>query len=122
MKTELTYKQTIDLISLGVPKEKASGTIKVFDEDDTLFCTCPNFKLDDFLNGEILPKEIKKGYSIYLLQITMDKARCMVKYKEGDYSWLCSFIEEELIDALYELACWYYGEYLKMKRNEKEIL
>lgn len=120
MKTELTYKQTIDLIALGVPKEKANGILKIFDKDDTLSCTCPNFKLEDFLKEEILPKDllfdnsdkdsfmefgmiynpILEEWSVYYTCLH-DKYRGVTIVKR----------DKELIDALYQLAYWYYENY-----------
>ena len=138
MKTRLTKEQSQHLIDLGVPKELASETVKVFDEDDTLSYTCPIFKLEDFLNGEILPKEIEKhnkkwrlfmsfipaiddvseewivGYKGYPLT---HKGLSNEEYQEILDSEFKFELAKELIDALYQLACWYYGEYLKSKSN-----
>ena len=98
MKTELTTEQSKHLIGLGAPDEKASlcGYRKN-----------PIFKLADLL--EILPKKID------------GKNRIIESDVKGHFAYYCGAIEiigwrhaeEELIDALYQLACWYYGEYLK---------
>lgn len=122
MKTELTKEESQHLLDLGVPKEKASGTFKVFDDDDTLFYTQPIFKLEDFLNGEILPKEIEVDKSPYdeicyyvLMMHPLGKQWEVSYYDDDNVDYLFGGIRthEEPINALYQLTCWYYGEYLK---------
>ena len=116
MKTELTREQSQHLIDLGVPKEKASE----YESEGSGFWATTNyypiFKLEDFLNGEILPKEIPSGY-IYKLTITCDDNKYKVGYKSETTRHLGISINEvwaeELIDALYRLTCWYYEDFLK---------
>lgn len=109
MKTKLTEKESQHLINLGVPKEKAGISEDMYGP--------VLFKLEDFLNEEILPKEIEIDGEI--AELSMDwnykpKRWCAA------YSWYSDEFEtweEELIDALYKLAIWYYGEYLKNKKK-----
>lgn len=120
MKDTLTTAESQHLISLGVPKEKASGFEYIgeleYDVCDNYFDNpinkkAPIFTLTDLL--EILPKEIgdrnriiesgSKGHFAYYVGIN------------GVIGWKPA--EEELIDALYQLACWYYGEYLKSEEK-----
>lgn len=114
MKTELTKEQSQHLIDLGVPKEKASDIEEYSDPvSQWTHRGAPIFKLEDFLNGEILPKEID------------DRNRIIESGPRGHFAYYIGIYgaigwkpaEEELIDALYELACWYYGEYLKSKKK-----
>lgn len=106
MKIELTREESQHLLDLGVPKEKAS----IWNKDKIIF------KLDDFLNGEILPKEITHDGYIYKLTMTCGN-RCEVRYETEHIYHLGTYIKEELIDSLYELTCWYYGEYLKSEKK-----
>lgn len=134
MKTRLTREESQHLIDLGVPKEKASGkyivprgkpivtSVGVLNETDEIY---PIFKLEDFLNGDILPKEIKPKNSWQ----SADYYELVLIYTKEDewdanyYSWNCgeflSNIPEnpELVNSLYRLACWYYGEYLKSEKK-----
>lgn len=105
MKTELTFIQSQHLLDLGIPKEKASIHTK-----DIII-----FKLEDFLNGEILPKEIEKGGYVLTMYGNVVGYAFGVEY-EG-LIWNVYFKSKELIDALYQLTCWYYGEYLKSKKK-----
>ena len=127
MKTELTVEQSQLLIELGVPKEKASA----FDYMDSGKSVggvemppirVPVFNLEDFLNGEILPKIIvteKGNCSLRIKYVHLnDKIQAEVCYPAiWDFPTYLNhsptYFKEELIDALYELACWYYGKYLK---------
>lgn len=132
MKTELTYKQTVELIDLGVPIEKASGK-GYFESVVGCYHT---FKLEDLLNEEILPKEIEipvfyddleepEYYIKYRIAFEWDSSNFTqiepqynAFYKEIAFvhgGYLAKFSSEELIDSLYQLACWYYGEFLKNK-------
>lgn len=130
MKIELTKEQSQHLISLGVPKEKASGiNTDNFDNiillaaeaiangngDKTIrSLSSPIFKLEDFLNGEILPKEIETKNGDVWLDIQMMNDGVCVSYEYTGHGGCIGYGEgDELIDALYSLACWYYGEYLK---------
>lgn len=113
MKTILTSEQTKYLIDLGVPKEKASGRLSY-----GFAGSYPIFKLEDFLNGEILPTEIEDDESNWWMEFSM-------QYSAPQQKWFVAYhalnedgvsfvrYSEELIDALYELTCWYYGKYLK---------
>ena len=137
MKTQLTREESRHLLDLGVPKEKASGIdIDNFDNmvllaaeakgngngDKTIrSLSTPIFKLEDFLNGEILPKEImlEKQHGLdFGWDFCLNK--WVARYCDEDalcpyeYAW---YLKEELIDALYQLACWYYGEYLKSEKK-----
>ena len=129
MKTELTKEQSQHLIDLGVPKEKASAAISestaYWDLREGIgywadIIYCPIFKLEDFLNREILPKVLYKGGLTYAYNLVMcwreEEKKWRVGYDAiGDNMGYLS--APELIEAVYELACWYYGEYLK---SEKE--
>ena len=133
MKTRLTCEESRHLIDLGVPKEKASKVAwaqirdakgneipeieqykGVSDKPFSAmhvgfqsFSTDDIFALDDFLNGEILPKELGKGGPYLTIY------RNMVGYASGlEYEgliWEVSFKSDELIDALYYLAAWHYS-------------
>ena len=117
MKTALTPKESKHLISLGVPKEKASE----IECDQWEECT-PIFSLEDFLNGEILPKETEGKYGTSVLVMTFGGSDLISNIQEW-FAYYDGIIEsyryhaEELIDALYQLACWYYGEYLKSEKK-----
>lgn len=115
MKIRLTREESQHLIDLGAPKEKASeNTLETRDYCPPYMNTIrdmsyPIFTLTDLL--EILPKEIAKGQNI-----EMDW---------GSDIWSVNYVNnissisqaEELIDALYKLTCWYYGEYLKKEKK-----
>lgn len=121
MKEQLTKEQSQHLIELGVPKDKASrcisegGNSDVFRVDGgyitkrgTVYSI---FTLIDLL--EILPKEIKNRNDI-----NMEWHSLMECYVVGYGSIETSRrFAKELIDALYELACWYYGVYLKSEKK-----
>lgn len=98
MKTELTKEQSQHLIDLGIPKEKASGKISY-----GFAGSYPIFELDDFLNGEILPKKIEINEIDWGLFFAWDYTRKV--YLVG-YNNRNSFYSKELIDALYELTIW----------------
>ncbi|MCH5167569.1 MAG: hypothetical protein J1F35_06700 [Erysipelotrichales bacterium] len=129
MKTRLTTEQSQHLIGLGVPKEKASGiNIDNFDSmillaaeaigngngDKTIrSLSSPIFQLDDFLNGEILPKEISYDNKLYELHIDWMNSAWWTSYQwdgiKGSSTLECK--SEELIDALYKLTCGYYDKF-----------
>ena len=147
MKTELTKEESQHLIDLGVPKEKASGIITENDafiySIDGGYVTeggvdYPIFKLEDLLNGKAIPKEIEipvfydgleepEYYTKYRIAFEWDsnnfqetEPQYNAFYKEIAFvpgGYLAKFSSEELIDALYELTCWYYGEYLKSEKK-----
>lgn len=111
MKTELTIQESENLFALGIPKEKAS---KLF---PTMYpLEQPHvFTLTDLL--EILTKEI---YADINCKFRMESwvVECTVIWDVQYVGIAESFIQnKELIDALYELACWYYGEYLKSEKK-----
>lgn len=112
MKTKLTKEESQHLIDLGVPKEKASDKISYgFAGYYSIF------RIEDFLNEEILPKEIEVNGEIAELCFDWNSK---AKRWCAAYSWMCEEYEaweEELIDAFYQLACWYYSDYLKNRIN-----
>lgn len=121
MKAKLIPEESQHLIDLGVPKEKASLILPTDSyeiEDISIINGVPIFKLEDFLNGEILPKEIETKDGDVCLDIQMMNETCCVSY-EYIFSGGCIayYEEKELIDALYKLACWYYGEFLKQNKQ-----
>lgn len=133
MKTQLTKEQSQHIINLGVPKEKASMSFQEGwkEYENGIFekgITYPIFRLTDLL--EILPKELKLPIKTYIdqpanLVITGFEGEWSVEYEYMDeekrFLSYISFDDWELIEALYQLVCWYYGEHLKMKRNERKL-
>ena len=118
MKTRLTTEQSQHLINLGVPKEKASDIEEYSDPvSQWIHRGAPIFTLEDFLNGKILPWWIEFGNDKYGLSIKYNPfgSKHEAYYDSLFYSF--DFCKEELIDALYELACWYYGEYLRSEKK-----
>ena len=115
MKTKLVTKQSQHLIDLGVPKEKATEVMFNPNNDDYDFV----FSLEDFLNGEILPKEIETENGKFYLDIQMTNEICSVSYKHIDHhgGWIAYYVAKELINALYLLTYWYYGEFLKSEKK-----
>lgn len=119
MKEELTIEESKTLIKLGAPAKKASryGFIAMEDEIGDGEVELPKvhgpiFTLYDIL--EILPKHV----GIHPLEIEAMSDESWFAYYPTYYdSSMCAV---ELIDALYKLACWYYGEFKKVKRNENE--
>ena len=101
MKDRLTKEESAHLISLRVPKEKATGNyseIEMFDY--------PIFTLTDLL--EILPKAVHKDdlaydYNLELLWQEDMKGWLTTYDAIGDNAG--SIFEIELIDALYRLLC-----------------
>lgn len=128
MKKRLNRDESQHLIDLGVPKEKASGTFITIPSTDNgsrrrvRGNQQPIFKLEDFLNGEILPKEIECEFGISPIVMTFGGSDLIPNIQEW-FAYYDGIIEtyqfhaKELIDALYQLACWYYGEYLKSKKK-----
>lgn len=122
MKTRLTKEQTQHLFKLGVPKTMASDSIREYDENETYPSyldhpkgkVYPIFTLTDLL--EIFPKEMEvedeNRYQLYNFTIEGHEDYWEVSYYTRD-EYLNSSINGELIDALYEFTCWYYGEFLK---------
>lgn len=105
MKTELTTEQSLHLIELGVPKEKASELQEW--EDDLSKWTHrgdPIFTLTDLL--EILPKEIKIENKEYRLITEFSSQYTFAFYYRGNTPSLGRQLNEEFIDALYELTVW----------------
>ena len=118
MKTRLTTVESQHLIDLGVPKEKASGEIIESIHQQEYNEPRPKiFKLEDFLNGEILPIEIE---TYKICPFSMESW-----FVEGTSLWDVQYVgmqesfiqDKELINALYQLTCWYYGEYLKSEEK-----
>lgn len=112
MKTELTAKQSLRLIGLGVPKEKASDKKAVIERKGDGFSTIigysPIFKLTDLL--EILPKMIEWKYGKTPIVITFGSdtspnPNIWFAYYD-DILETNGFSAEELIDVLYELTIW----------------
>lgn len=132
MKILLTQEESQHLIDLGVPKENAAiKSLNTVFGTNTLSSEYPGFgaetistdiveyrfTLDDFLKGEILPKEIIVKGEIAELCFDWNS---QIKRWCAAYSWLSEEYEsheEELIDALYNLTCWYYGEFLKSEKQ-----
>lgn len=117
MKTILNQEQTIKLIKLGVPAEKATGKVCCLINDSGRSFPQRAFTLADLF--EILPKEMSYDNKLYELHIDWMNSAWWTSYQwdgiKGSSTLECK--SEELIDALYELACWYYGEYLKSKEK-----
>ena len=123
MKTELTPKESKHLIKLGAPKEKASAIY--IDGDTTIdgielssMSVSDVFSLTDLL--EILPKVMYKDGLAYDYNLVLyweeDMKLWRVVYDAIGEN-MSSVEAPELIDALYQLACWYYGEYLKSEKK-----
>lgn len=102
MKTQLTKEESARLISLGVPKEKASERNQV--ETQILrgysYTWEYIFTLTDLL--EILPKEIGH-HSCISISWNFITEKWDVDYDYTQGSWHGS---KELIDSLYELCVW----------------
>lgn len=101
MKTILTQEQSQHLIDLGVLKENASISEDIYGP--------ALFRLKDFLNGKVLPKEtLVYGELSIFWDCNLQEWSVFYNMK-----WDNPFRAEELIDALYQLACWYYGTFKK---------
>lgn len=104
MKDKLTKEESAILISLGVPKEKATGYITELYHGETEYIDV--FSLSDLL--EILPKAVHKEGLAYDYNLEM-------LWQEDMKGWLTTYdaigdnagsvFEIELIDALYRLLC-----------------
>lgn len=127
MKTQLTKEQSQRLLMVGVPKEKASINDSYYSNKNHTIELYTVFKLEDLLNGEILPKEIElpkeetylytnANLVIYGFEGEWDVEYEYIDTTKGSLPYMY-FQDKELIDALYELACWYYGEYLKSEKK-----
>lgn len=103
MKTQLTKEQSQHLIELGFPKWKVQ---EIKPSDVSLKDWTPTITLTDLL--DILPKEILIDGSYYKLIIEWSQTSALVCYRNINGMLTQHFVEKELIDALYELACWYY--------------
>lgn len=115
MKTILTKEQSKHLRSLGC---KFPNNISIQDNDKEFYI---RVGLEDFLNGEILPYEIEsinvmEDPSILKMEFLSITKRWLVSY-ENYYDYRVRRKEEELIDALFEISCWYYGEFLKSEKK-----
>lgn len=126
MKTELTTEQSQHLIKLGVPFNKASicystasigNGVKGITKTEQKYI----FRLTDLL--KILPKYLNYEFEgvNYAANFTFRWNNRFLHYEAGydlydmwDKSHYCA---DELIDALYELACWYYDKYLKSEKK-----
>lgn len=126
MKIELTHEESQHLIDLGVPREKASSGIAIASTEGIITDIHYHhiFKLEDFLNGEILPKEIVDTDMDWWMELTIQYSAPQQKwfvgyFAIGDKDRGVQFVRhsKELIDALYKLSCWYYGEYLKSEKK-----
>ena len=109
MKTRLTKEQSDHLLSLGCT---FPNNLAIQDNNKDFYV---RIELADLL--EILPKELMFdkehgldfGWDFY-------ENKWFARYSDEDSicvyenAW---YLDKELIDALYQLACWYYGEYLK---------
>ena len=131
MKTRLDKEQSQHLIDLGVSREKASGVdTDNFDNivllaaeaiadgsgDKTIrSLASPIFKLDDFLNGDILPKEIRKEGPYFTIYRNI--VGYAFNFDHEGLTWYMSFEKEELIDSLYCLTDWYYDKFLKAEKK-----
>lgn len=126
MKIKLTSEESQHLINLGVSKELATGDVTVASMTDGMkgiiqISMKSIFKLEDFLNGKILPKELMLdkehgldfGWDFY-------ENKWFARYSDEDSicvhekAW---YSDKELINAFYQLTCWYYGEYFKSEKK-----
>lgn len=99
MKSRLTKEQTQTLIRLGISETKASSRIEI--QSNHIICTEYRFTLIDLF--EILPAEIydREENISYCLQSIVSKNGCIAGYGQ------IKFNNDELIDCLYQLVCWY---------------
>lgn len=119
MKKELTQDQSLHLLELGVSKEMASkidNNYYPIPGNKFNIEIIPIFTFTDLI--EILPKEIEGKHFNHHLSINFG---CDMPEAEHDI-WFAYYDDlndmtpphaSELIDALYELVCWYYSEYKK---------
>lgn len=109
MKSRLNKEQSNHLRSLGCafPNNPA---IQDYNGDFYVL-----IELDDLL--EILPKEIFTEENCPF-RIESHFVQCTAVWDAQYVGIAESFIQnKELIDTLYELACWYYGEFLKSEKK-----
>ena len=111
MKTILNKEQSGHLVDLGLHSNKWT----LYRNEQGFNETYEYFTLTDLL--EILPKEIKIDNSLFNLEIHVYNDIVHVIYCVGGMFPLAIKKSKELIDALYELACWYYGEFLKSEKK-----
>ena len=111
MKTVLNKEQSNHLLKLGC---KFLNNLAIQDNNGDFYMMV---ELEDFLNGEILPQKIfdKELYVHNYLIMKYTGTQWQVGYShiipfEG-HLFLSEKFNEELIDALYELTCWYYEEF-----------
>lgn len=111
MKKYLTIEQSQHLNKLGIPKKEASEVMFNHDIQDYAFV----YNMMDLLR--VAPKEIDEGYTTFYLTITTWNSKWDVNYYSKSAESYLSFIQDndELIDAMYELLCWY----LKYKSGKK---
>lgn len=112
MKTILDKEQSEHLQRLGC---KFSNNIAIQDDNKDYYI---RIGLEDLLNEEILPNKISYNYDdCFLMMIRDVYGNYSVGYafETFDGPIFCNGCEfgGELIDSLYQLVCWYYGEYLK---------
>lgn len=104
MKTELTIEQSQRLIELGVSADKASKEIATtIGEQEYSDPRHPILTLTDLL--QIPPKTIYIDGTMLSLTITGCGMQWCVQYV-GWYHATDFFIQDELVDALYELTIW----------------
>lgn len=120
MKTRLTEEESQHLIYLGVPKEKASENISY-----GFAGSYPIFQLDDFLNGKILPERLtpRSAFTLVISWLNFPRKVQAGYIRTSDtrpflHKW---FRADELIDSLYQLTCWYYGEWLLNKTENDRV-
>lgn len=116
VKDKLTAEQSKHLISLGVPKSLASE-LQEWDDDVSKWTHRgdPIFTLTNLLG--ILPKEIDEEWTTFYFTITTWEGKWDVNYySKSAETYLTSIPDkEELIDAVYELLCWY------LERNRNKV-
>lgn len=128
----LSISQMLHLQSLGLKTSKASMCWTTFNGDTMLsvhdeYCyesaslhPIPTFDLQDIL--ERLPKDISRDCCTWYASLYIDFENNKVAYGNTDrygfeiYHEVC--IENELIDAVYEMLCWCIENgYLKVKEE-----
>lgn len=124
MKTILTTEQNQHLVDLGLDK------LSIIRERN-LVTAYTRFNLTDLL--EILPPKIPKGgnnkrYYKLVIRFHSDihksrwSASYLDEYDPDDYCLPGTIkFETEFIDLLYELVCWYYGEFKGKYTEEEQI-
>lgn len=123
MKIRLTKEESQHLIDLGVPKEKASMTSNQIERGEVYYNDYYQeiFTLTDLL--EILPKELSDANTnepkptLQMAYIGVENDGYWYGIYENCDKVIVGTESKELIDALYQLTCWYYGEYLKREKK-----